>query len=159
MKDISFKIDNHEFYLGMNLSEDLLKNIKFKKIGFFMKIFLGNQRGNKIYWIKNPSVISCFENFNLNPSTDKTLNIKAMYGTSAYLFIQSNRLSKIFFQIVGNRVFSKKYASEFIEQATEQIGQPTTNSNANTIWHIEETILMCTISHSSDASFQYYLKK
>jgi len=149
LTDIELKIDNQKFVLGTDLNVGWLIKNGFKKVGFITSLFMEKATANIIYWKKNPS-ISCFEKFILIPllkgSSSET---DFMFGTSSYIFFSENKISEIFFQLIGNKHCSKILTDSFVRIISEKFGKPNVESSTMTIWNFNDSILKCGISASS----------
>lgn len=158
MIDIQLEINGERLILGEKLNIPLLKEHEIKKSGFFMKLmikkFIGNSKNDEIYWAKN-CLIGCFNTFGLAPNTDSKEGTFNMYGTSAFLLYSNKILSKVVFQIIGNKFYSKALYNFFVSKASEKFGEPLKDRK----WELDDSILWCDHSTSSSSQFYWILKE
>lgn len=154
MTDIKLNINGYKLFLKMRLDKETLKECNFKKLGFIGKLLMKYRREEKIYYIKNP-LIMCLDKFGLCPLEGSNAE---MYGTSGYLFYSENHLSKVFFQIIGNKKYSKALARYFATIVTENFGEPNLVGNEIKQWDLKDSIVTCETMAVSNSSFYWTAK-
>ncbi len=155
MTDIKLNINGYKPYLGMMLDKETLKEFNFKKLGFIGKLLMKHHKDEEIYWLKNP-LIMCLDKFGLCPLEGSSAE---MYGTSGYLFYFDNHLSKVFFQIIGNKKYSKSLARYFSTLVTENFGEPNLIGNEIKQWDLQDSIMTCETTNAFNSYFHWTAKR
>jgi len=123
--NIDLEINDYSIFLGMPLDSSSFADAQIRKIGFFGKEFMpGQKTGDIIYWSKNPT-ISCFGGRVQEAAMlDRRMGADMIYGTSAYLFFNKNRLRYVIFQVIYSYSAAIRFTNEFREVASELLWEP-----------------------------------
>lgn len=108
MISIDLRINSLPIELNRPYSK-LIRSGKIKKIGFLAKKALKIDKGQTVYWVKNPT-IDCFNSeFSIYPPIGVPgIAPKQMFGTSAYFYFnKSEVLIRVSFQLIDNPVLAK----------------------------------------------------
>lgn len=125
MIDLDLVINTLPIELNKSYS-NLIESGRLKKVSFFMRRLMNPEKGESVYWVKNPS-IKCFNSeFEMYPSIGVP-NLKAdqMFGTSAYFYIKNGVLHKISFQLIQNKFFARNGLQLFRSICGKLHGVPT----------------------------------
>ncbi|NHZ85847.1 MAG: hypothetical protein GWP19_08195 [Planctomycetia bacterium] len=106
---LNIRINDYPIALDQELNETELKKHNFKKVGFFARLLIKPRKNEIVWWSKNCGLK--YLNNDFQNSIYPILDIKAgsgiIYGTSAYLWHKDNKLIKLTFQIIHNKIAPK----------------------------------------------------
>ena len=135
---INLRINDYFITIDKGLDEAELKKHSFKKAGFFDQLFIKLNKDEIVWWAKNCSLKYFDDNFqnSIHPILDHKAGTDQMFGTSAYLWFKENKLTKITFQIIQNKMIAEIALKQLEEKLFEFIGNPILTERPLTIWEI-----------------------
>jgi hypothetical protein len=147
MINLEFEINGQVFSLNEKENIDKLTTSHLKKLGFFSRRLLKPKKDEKIYFSKNCYITlfkslknqngkskyefegELLDDFMFGPSGNNQDYLSGPWGTSIYLHFSDNKLRKVSFQTIGNRIMSKKVIIEFEKRIVSIYGKPESKNN------------------------------
>ncbi len=137
--NLNLRINNYHIALNQDLNEVDLKMHNFKKIGFLGRLYIKPGKNEIVWWSKNCGLKYLNDDFqnSIYPIVDVKAGAEIMYGTSAYLWHKENKLIKLTFQIIENKMAAEINLKQFEEKLIELIGIPTSSEWPFIVWEIK----------------------
>ena len=73
----------------------------------------------------------------IRPILDIKAGADSMFGTSAYLFFKENKLIRLTFQIIQNKMFAEILLKKLEEKIVDFFGNPTSSEHPFVTWETE----------------------
>lgn len=143
--------------LGENVEQtfDVFED-EFEEIDDETKTIIRASKEDQIYFAQNCH-IQCFnEQFVVAAFIDLTFPADWMFGTSAYLFFNSDNLYKVIFQIISNDYAAEKYANEFRKLCQEHLGNSKEKNEILEVWEDTDSIIMSEWSEGNENAYFYW---
>lgn len=137
--ELNLKINDCSIALDQELNETILKKHDFKKIGFFSRLLIKPAKDQIVWWAKNCEMKYINEEFGntIYPILDIKAGADLMFGTSAYLFYKENKLIRLTFQIIQNKMAAQIFLRKLEEKIVEIFGNPTSSEYPFVTWETE----------------------
>ena len=126
MLELNLRVNGYSLALQQNMDEVELSRHKFKKLGFFGRLLVKPGKGEIVWWSKNCDLRYLDDDYrnSICPILDRKAGTRMMFGTSAYLWHVRNRLVRLTFQIVDNRIVAQVALARIEEKLRELSGDP-----------------------------------
>ncbi|MCK4825220.1 hypothetical protein KA005_56245, partial [bacterium] len=136
---LNLRINDYPIVLDQELNKAELKGHDFKKVGFFDRLLIKPEKDEIVWWSKNCGLKYLDDDFqnSIYPILDIKAGAEIMYGTSAYLWHKENKLIKLTFQIIQNKMAAQINLKKFEEKLIEFIGEPTSSDQPFIVWEAE----------------------
>ena len=136
---LNLRINDYPITLDQEFNEAVLKKHDFKKIGFFNRLFIKPAKDQIVWWAKNCEMKYINEEFGntIYPILDVKAGADVMFGTSAYLWFEENKLIRFTFQIIQNKILAEISLKKLEEKFIEFIGNPTSSERPFITWETE----------------------
>lgn len=141
---LNLKINDYPIALDREINETELKKHNFKKVGFFHKFLVKPRRDEIVWWAKNCNlkyINDDFEN-SIHPILDTKFGPKTMFGTSAVLWFKNNKIIRLTFQIIKNKMAAEISLKKIEEKLIEFGDNPISSSKPFITWEIEKQKLI-----------------
>jgi len=137
--ELNLRINNYSIALDQELNKAILKKHAFKKIGFFERLLIKPAKDQIVWWAKNCGMKYINEEFGntIYPILDIKAGADSMFGTSAYLWFEENKLIRLTFQIIKNKMAAEISLKKLEEKIVEFFGNPTTSEHPFVTWETE----------------------
>ena len=115
---LNLRINDYPIVLDQELNEVELKRHDFKKVGFFDRLLIKPEKDEIVRWAKNCGLRYLDDDFqnSIYPILDIKAGAEIMFGTSAYLWFKENKLKKLTFQIIQNKIAAEISLKKFEEK-------------------------------------------
>ncbi|MDY6823069.1 MAG: hypothetical protein SWH68_04610 [Thermodesulfobacteriota bacterium] len=137
--ELNLKINDYSIALDQEFNEAILKKYAFKKIGFFARRLIKPAKDQIVWWAKNCGMKYINEEFgnSIYPILSTKAGVNSMFGTSAYLWFTENKLIRLTFQIIQNKIAAEIELKKFEERLVEFLGNPTSSEHPFVTWETE----------------------
>jgi hypothetical protein len=137
--ELNLRINDYSIALDQELNEAILKKHAFKKIGFFDRLLIKPAKDQVVWWAKNCGMKYINEEFGntIYPILDIKAGADSMFGTSAYLWFKENKLIRLTFQIIQNKMAAEISLKKLEEKIVEFFGNPTSSEHPFVAWETE----------------------
>lgn len=137
---LNLRINDYSIALTQKLNEAELKKHNFKKPGFFDRLLIKPDKDEIVWWSKNCGLKYLNNDFgnSIYPILDIKAGAEIMFGTSAYLWFKENKLIKLTFQIIKNKIAAEISLKKFEEKLIEFVGNPIASERPFTTWEIND---------------------
>ncbi|MDO9464362.1 MAG: hypothetical protein Q7J67_03600 [bacterium] len=137
---LNLRVNNYPIFLDQELNEEKFKKHDFKKVGFFDRLLVKPAKDEIVWWSKNCGLKYLNDDFEntIYPILDSTAGTEIMFGTSAYLWFKENKLIKLTFQIIQNKMAAEISLKKLEEKLIEFIGNPSSSEQSFIIWEAED---------------------
>ena len=136
---LDLRINDYPIALDKDLNEAELKKHNFKKAGFFDRLLIKYNKNEIIWWAKNCVLKYLNDDFEntIYPILDIKAGAEVMFGTSGYLWFKENKLIKLTFQIIQNKMAAEISLKKLEEKLIEFVGNPTSSKQPFIAWEVE----------------------
>lgn len=136
---LNLRINDYPIVLDQELNEVALKRHDFKKVGFFDRLLIKPEKDEIVRWAKNCGLKYLDDDFqnSIYPILDIKAGAEIMFGTSAYLWFKENKLIKLTFQIIQNKMAAEISLKKLEEKLIEFIGNSTSSEQPFITWEAE----------------------
>lgn len=137
--NLKLRINDYPIVLNKELNEAELKDRNFKKAGFFDRLLIKANKDEIIWWAKNCDLKYLNDDFqnSIQPILDIKAGAEVMFGTSAYLWFKKNKLMRLTFQIIQNKMAAEIALKKLEEKLIEFIGNSTSSERPFITWEAE----------------------
>ena len=137
--ELNLRINDYSIALDQELNEAILKKHAFKKIGFFGRRLIKPAKDQIVWWAKNCGMKYINEEFgnSIYPMLDTKAGANSMFGTSAYLWFKEDKLIRLTFQMIQNKMAAEIELKKFEERLVEFFGNPTSSEHPFVTWETE----------------------
>ena len=137
--ELNLRINDYPISLDQELNKEKLENHSFKKAGFFFRLLLKPAKDEIVWWAKNCELKYLNDDFEntIFAILDIKAGAEAMFGTSGYLWFKENKLIKLTFQILQNKMVAEILLKELEEKLIEFIGNPPSSEQHFKVWEVE----------------------
>lgn len=144
MLKLNLKANDYPIALNQELNEAVLKEHSFRKIGLFDRLFLKPSKDQIVWWAKNCGLRYLNEELGnaIYPILDTKAGADIMFGTSAYLWFQENKLIRLTYQIIQNKMAAEISLKRLEEKIIETFGEPASSESPFVAWETEEQKLI-----------------
>ena len=137
-KQLNFRVNDYPIILGEELKNHELAEHKFKKTELLGRLIVKPKSNEIIWWAKNCGLKYLADGPLPDNSIFPILDVKSgpqmMYGTSAYLWYEQNKLTKFVFQIIQNKMAAEVNLENIEKKLIKTIGTPLINSRPFITW-------------------------
>ncbi len=103
-KKLNLRVNDYPIILNERFNQSALRDHNIRKMGWFLRLKIKPFQNEMVYWCKNCILTYLRDDYNIAPvlSMPRTkLFATFMFGTSAYLFYQKEKLVKFTFHIIA----------------------------------------------------------
>ena len=136
---LNLRINDYPISLDQDLNEEKLKSLNFRKARFFDRMLVKPAKGEIVWWAKNCGLKYLNDDFEntIYPILDIKAGAKVMFGTSCYLWFKENKLIKLTFQIIQNKMAAEISVKKLEEKLVEVYGNPALSERPFITWTAE----------------------
>lgn len=136
---LNLRINDYPISLDQELNEEKLKSHNFRKAGFFDRLLVKPAKDEIVWWAKNCGLKYLNDDFEntIYPILDIKAGSEVMFGTSGYLWFKENKLIKLTFQIIQNKMAAGISLKKLEEKLIEFVGNPTSSEQPVIVWEVE----------------------
>jgi len=137
--ELNIRINDYPIALDKELNETELKKHNFKKARFFDSLLIKPSKDEIVWWAKNCSLKYINDDFHnsIHPSLDSKAGAKIMFGTSAYLWFKENKIIRLTFQIIQNKMAAEISLKKLEEKLIEFGDNPISSEQPFITWETE----------------------
>ena len=178
MIELELEINSGKFRLNDKENNDKLKGSGLKKVGFFTRRLIKSKPGEEIYFAKNCTIElfkslrnqkgtnkyesegRVLDEFIFGPSGNRQGYMSGTWGTSVYLHFLDNKLCKVSFQTIHNRIMAQKVIIEFEKRIRSIYGNPECiNQDGIRIckWTLENSIAVSELNEKIQNSYIHWM--
>jgi len=137
--ELNIRINDYLIALDKELNETELTEHNFKKAGFYGRLLIKPNKDEIVWWAKNCSfkyIDNDLQN-SIHPILDRKAGAKIMFGTSAYLWFKENKMIRLTFQIIRNKMAAEISLKKFEEKLIEFGDNPISSEKHVITWEAE----------------------
>ena len=136
---LNLRINDYPIFLNQELNEENLKKHDFKKAGFFDRLIIKPTKDDIVLWAKNCGLKYIDDDFqnSIYPILNINSGAEIMFGTSAYLWFKENKLIKMTFQIIENKLAAEVALEELQGKIIKFVGNPSSSEWPFIKWESE----------------------
>ena len=141
---LNLRVNDYPLALTQKLNEAELKKYDFKKPSFFDRLLIKPGKDEIVWWAKNCGLKYLNDDFgnSIYPILDIEAGAEIMFGTSAYLWFKENKLIKLTFQVIQNKMAAEISLKKFEEKLIEFVGNPIASERPFITWEINDQKLI-----------------
>ena len=141
---LNLRVNDYPIILNEQFNQPALRDHNIRKMGWFLRRKIKPSQIDTIYWAKN-CVFRYIRHANkIAPNLDAKSGAMFMFGTSAFLYYQKQKLVNFTFQIMRNQEMADVLVEEFEQKMIMKfgIGHPSSIQTGVKSWELDEQILI-----------------
>ncbi len=140
---LNLRVNDYPIILNEIFNQSTLKDHNIRKTGWFLRRKIQPSHIDTVYWAKNCTFRYINDSNEIVPNLNIKSGAKLMFGTSAYLCYQKQKLVDFTFQIMENQAAADVFLKDF-EQAIIKLGiaHPSSISTGVKGWELDNQALI-----------------
>ncbi len=144
-KRLNLRVNDYPIILKKEFNQSALRDHNIRKMGWFLRRKIKPSQIDTIYWAKNCvfRYISDWGSNKITPNLDAKSGAKFMFGTSAFLYYQKQKLVNFTFQIMRNQAAADVLLEDFEQTIIKaDIGHPSSVRTGVKAWELDNQTLI-----------------
>ncbi len=134
--DLGLKINKIPVELGQHLASETLDAASFRRAGLLRRLLSQDPAKQSVYGLNDCELQGLNDELHIYPCNHSYLNDNRKWHTKVTLYLQNERLQRIFFQVVDGHTAAQNFLERFEVAAAKIIGEPQSQDRYTSCWQL-----------------------